>query len=221
MVGIAGGIPFPESPEQHVRLGDVVVSNKCGVVQYDNLKVGVGKIVLRSLSSRPSARMTGAVRLLESERIMKKCPWEAFLPLASKLEGAGRPPEEADRLYRWEDGKAVLTNHPVDPTRQTDRPRVHYGPIGASNLLLKHAPLRDQLRRDCDVIAIEMEASGIADATWTAGQGYLIIRGICDYCDDSKNDLWQGHAALVAAAYARALISSISVASYKNGAKKT
>jgi len=56
---------------------------------------------------------------------------------------------------------------------------------------------------------VEMEGSGIADATWNAGQHYLIIRGICDYCDENKNDLWQGYAAVAAAAYTRALISSM------------
>src|SRR5439155_7041980 len=65
MVGIAGGIPAPDLPEAHIRLGDVVVSHKDGVVQYDNLKLGVGKIKVRSSSAKPSARMIGAVNLLE------------------------------------------------------------------------------------------------------------------------------------------------------------
>jgi len=56
-----------------------------------------------------------------------------------------------------------------------------------------------------------MEGSGIADAAWTAGQQYFIVRGICDYCDEKKNDIWQGYAAVVAAAYTRALISSITL----------
>jgi len=54
-----------------------------------------------------------------------------------------------------------------------------------------------------------MEASGIADATWTHKIGYLVIRGICDYCDSHKNDDWQQYAAVVAAAYTRALIESM------------
>jgi hypothetical protein len=55
-----------------------------------------------------------------------------------------------------------------------------------------------------------MEGSGIAATTWVSGKaGYLLIRGICDYCDSHKNDVWQGYAAAVAAAYARALIESI------------
>ena len=55
-----------------------------------------------------------------------------------------------------------------------------------------------------------MEGSGIATATWISGStGYLLIRGVCDYCDSHKNDMWQGYAAAVAAAYTRALIESI------------
>ena len=56
-----------------------------------------------------------------------------------------------------------------------------------------------------------MEASGIADGTWTAGLGYIIVRGISDYCDQHKNDAWQAYAAVAAAGYARALIESFTV----------
>src|SRR5262249_25169956 len=35
MVGIAGGAPNPGKANDHVRLGDIVVSDKYGVVQFD------------------------------------------------------------------------------------------------------------------------------------------------------------------------------------------
>jgi tetratricopeptide (TPR) repeat protein len=54
-----------------------------------------------------------------------------------------------------------------------------------------------------------MESSGIADATWNHEVGYLVVRGICDYCDSNKGDEWQEYAALVAAAYMRALLESM------------
>jgi hypothetical protein len=38
MVGIAGRVPLPEKPNERVRLGDIVVSNKKGVIQYDFTK---------------------------------------------------------------------------------------------------------------------------------------------------------------------------------------
>jgi nucleoside phosphorylase/NTP pyrophosphatase (non-canonical NTP hydrolase) len=214
MVGIAGGIPQTESPEKHVRLGDIIVSSTSGVVQYDNLKIGTEKIHLRSTSSKPSARMTGVSRVLEAERLMKRYPWEDFIERAERIEGATRPAEVTDKLYRWENNGSRVINHPDDATRRPGQPKVHYGKVGAANVLLKNPVVRDQLGRDCDIVAVEMEGSGISDASWTAGQQYLIIRGICDYCDEKKNDLWQGYAAVAAAAYARALIGSISLRSY-------
>jgi nucleoside phosphorylase len=51
-----------------------------------------------------------------------------------------------------------------------------------------------------------MEGSGIGDAAWQANGRFLIIRGICDYSDRHKNNVWQGYAAAAAAAVARALI---------------
>jgi hypothetical protein len=59
------------------------------------------------------------------------------------------------------------------------------------------------------VRAVEMEASGIADAAWTLEIGYFVVRGISDYCDKNKNDVWRYYAAAVSAAYCRALLEEI------------
>ena len=54
-----------------------------------------------------------------------------------------------------------------------------------------------------------METAGLADAAWIQEIGYLGVRGICDYCDGNKNDLWQPYAAMASAAYVRALLESM------------
>ena len=59
------------------------------------------------------------------------------------------------------------------------------------------------------VRAVEMEASGLQNAAWAQGRDAFVVRGICDYCDNHKNDTWQNYAALVAAAYARALVEAM------------
>ena len=41
---------------------------------------------------------------------------------------------------------------------------------------------------------------------------YFIVRGICDDCDKNKNDVWQPYAAVVAAAYTRALLETMAEA---------
>jgi nucleoside phosphorylase len=207
MVGIAGGIPYPSEPDRHVRLGDIVVSNEYGVLQYDNIKLVQGIVKVRSTSSPPSAALVGRTRILEAGRLAGRRPWEESIRRASRLEGVARPDSTTDRLYSTDD-PTVQIRHPRDPNRRAGKPKVHYGRIGSANILLRDSKRRDALRDEYAARAIEMEGAGIADGTWEFGQSYMLIRGISDYGDCQKNDKWQGYAAVVAAAYARALIES-------------
>ncbi len=211
MVGIAGGVPDPRSPGNHVRLGDVVVSNEKGVLQYDNVKMTPGHIEIRDNSPKPGATLIAAAKALESDLILGCHPWEAHLRKAKHLSEFQRPARKTDVLHDTRNQSKRIP-HPKDPwrDRHPTSPRMHLAAIGSANTLLKDAVLRDQLRDEQDVRAIEMEGSGTADASWNSGREYLVIRGICDYCDTHKNDDWQHYAALVAAAYARALIENIS-----------
>lgn len=202
MVGIAGGIPDYENADKHVRLGDIVISDKEGVIQYDFAK---------GSTSKPSANLIGQVKLLESNRIGKQYPWLKYIDRGKHLEGSQRPSIDTDKLYKWEDGKEELVEHPYDEDRKLDQPKLFYGRIGAANTLLKDPMKRDELKQKYNLLAIEMEGSGIADGTWVSGKSYLLIRGISDYCDPKKNDKWQGYAAVAAAAYARALIESLAL----------
>jgi hypothetical protein len=49
-----------------------------------------------------------------------------------------------------------------------------------------------------------MEAAGLMDDF-----PCLVIRGVCDYADSHKNDVWHGYAAATAAAYAKEFLSII------------
>ncbi|MDR7664673.1 phosphorylase [Methanosarcina sp. Z-7115] len=206
MVGIAGGVPDPKNADNHVRLGDIVVSGEKGVIQYDFIKEEREKIEYKYSPKPPSASLLEAVRYLEAEEIEGNSPWMNYINQAlSKLKIIS-PSGNQDQLYGYENGEI---SHPFDSKRTTGQPRVFIGPIASANKLLKNPVLRDELRDKFKVKAIEMEASGIADATWNHEVGYLVVRGICDYCDSHKNDEWQQYAAVVAAAYTRALIESM------------
>jgi hypothetical protein len=65
MVGIAAGVPKPMSPEDHVRLGDIVVSREHGVIQYDLVKEDGNSTVHRHSPRPPSAAVLEAVKFLE------------------------------------------------------------------------------------------------------------------------------------------------------------
>ncbi|KAI2956395.1 hypothetical protein CBS147324_10941 [Aspergillus niger] len=88
--------------------------------------------------------------------------------------------------------------------RETDDPYIHYGLIASGDQVMKDAKTRDSIARDLDILCFEMEAAGLMDELPS-----LVIRGICDYCDSHKNKMWQGYAALAAAAYAKALLSVV------------
>ncbi len=208
MVGIAGGVPNPNKAEDHVRLGDIVISNQGGVVQYDFDKELVDKIIHRHAPRPPSALLLEAVELLETKRLTGARPWLTFIDTVSEQLNITRPADALDVLADSNNPEQVRP-HPVDPDRLAGCPRIHLGPIASANKLLKNPLKRDQLRDQFGVKAVEMEASGIADATWNREAGYLVVRGICDYCDANKGDDWQAYAAVVAAAYTRSLLESM------------
>ncbi len=207
MCGIAGGVPRPGEPEHDVRLGDIVVSSRKGVVQYDLVKESPRAAKEhRSPPRPPSAELLAAVNVLNSEKLEGKRPWEGHLERGDHIEGATRPRDNLD-------ARGAVVDYPNDRLRREGLPRVFEGTIAASNTLLKNSKHRDFLGRKFGAKAVEMEGSGVADATWDDGHaGYLVVRGICDYCDEKKGDLWQGAAAVAAAAYCRALLESLAAA---------
>lgn len=210
MVGIAGGVPHPEKPDRHVRLGDIVVSGEGGVVQYDYVTDSGRATAPRHLPRPPSARLLDAVRLLESEELRGERPWLPAIERSLKALHARRPAAAGDVLADTKN-PATAIPHPHDPARRRGQPRVFRGAIASANRLLKNARRRDAIRDRYGVRAVEMEGSGIADAAWTAGAGYLVVRGVCDYCDGAKGDAWQLYAAAAAAGYTRSLLASMPV----------
>jgi len=217
MVGIAGGVPNAAKVEEHVRLGDIVVSDEGGVRQYDFGKdiasVVDNKTILefkeRDIYRSPGATLIHAVQELEVGAYGGDRPWTGYIDDVCKRLNVSRPPPETDVLLDTVDPTKVVS-HPQDPDRVAGLPRLFNGKIASANVLLKNALRRDYLRDKFGVRAVEMEGAGIADAAWEANKGYLVVRGICDYCDSRKNNVWQKYAAIAAAGYARALIESLS-----------
>jgi nucleoside phosphorylase len=199
MVGIAAGVPRPHRHDQHVRLGDVVVSSGAGVVQFDLGAETEDGFHLRGYHPPPSARLLQAVHLLKSDLNMGNFDWQKYLAAFLQKSRINRPKKEPIRSFR----------HPRDPGRIADVPKIYEGKIGASNTLLKRAKRRDELANKHGLLAFEMEGSGIADASWEGGVGYLIIRGTCDYGDKNKGDVWQNYAAAVSAAYLGAMLTRL------------
>jgi nucleoside phosphorylase len=94
------------------------------------------------------------------------------------------------RPARTEDDKAQLV--------------FHLGRIATGNAVIQDSELRDQIKVRCDgALCIEM-AAGV-----DANRRCLVIRGISDYADSHKSDVWRSHAAGKAAAFARELLCRV------------
>jgi hypothetical protein len=152
--------------------------------------------------------MLQASRFLQAGAMLGKRPWEGILRRTLKSARTERPADLTDKLSSTLD-PSVEVPHPFDPERRPGQPRVFLGPVASGNTLLKNPVKRDALRDRFGIKALEMEGAGIADATWTLSAEYLVVRGVSDYGDEKKGDLWRTYACLAAVAYTRALIESM------------
>lgn len=214
--GIAGGVPNTAKVEDHVRLGDIVVSNERGVIQYDFVKEETKRPDPRHPPRPASSNMVRAARMMEADALCGARPWDEFIEHAMSLLNWKRPPESTDLLASSDDA-SVFLRHPRDPLRIRRRPRVFLGPIASANTLLKSPKRRDLLRDSFGVKAVEMEGSGTADAAWMSQAQHFVVRGICDYCDSRKGDDWQNYAAAAAAGYVAAILRMIAPSDWTNG----
>ena len=142
-------------------------------------------------------KMLEAVGYLDAAELTGNRPWNGLIDRGCEVLKIRMPSKETDVLHSSTNPRETV-EHPNDPKRQPECPRLFRGPIAAANILLKDPIRRDRLRDTHGVKAVEMEGSGIADATWHHEQGYLVVRGVCDYCDMSKGDDWQAYAAVAA-----------------------
>ncbi|KAF3150493.1 hypothetical protein TWF594_009137 [Orbilia oligospora] len=231
MVGIGGGAPGPpvseDSRGEDIRLGDIVVGfpkdSHSGVLQYDMGKLeSHGRFTIRSHLNKPPKALLTAVGTLQSEHDYDEGEMAQYLRNAleymhnkrtKKLKTYHFPGRNKDLLFKTDyhhKSKAMdcstcdlnQTERRID--RETDDPVIHYGLIASGNTVMKSAEQRDELRDRHNVICFEMEAAGLVD-----NFPCLVIRGICDYSDDHKNNLWQPYAALASAAYAKDLLRVI------------
>ncbi|KAL2801629.1 nucleoside phosphorylase domain-containing protein [Aspergillus granulosus] len=209
MVGIGGGVPIGD-----IRLGDIVVGmptpQSGGVLQCD------AYFERTSTLNKPPVVLLNAVSKIKAQHIMNgnRIPQIlADMLTAYPLMRSSTKPAEPDKLFHADyehknppgscsecDERHLIAR----PPRNSNTPRIHYGPIASANQVVKSGILRDHLARRLGNLCFEMEAAGLMD-----NFPCLVIRGISDYADSHKNDHWQGYAAATAAAYAKELLSVI------------
>ncbi|KAF2719092.1 purine and uridine phosphorylase [Polychaeton citri CBS 116435] len=226
LVGIGAGVP---RPGHDVRLGDVVVSHARGngsVIAYDLIKTLKSGIELSvspyashktlqkaviSLAARhksKGSRMTSIIgeAFKRYPRLANSTSWRyqgaKYDVLCKDTYMRLGPRHQRSFKTNPSDVNGVLVRKP----RASSSPVIHYGTIGSGDVLIKALGERerilDRLPEDC--ICLEMEAAGVMPVFPA-----LVVRGICDYADTQKNDMWQNYAAITAAAYTRELLENL------------
>lgn len=149
-----------------------------------------------------------------------QCP-ENLLHHQFDLDNPAHPAFSLDILFKATtehvDGAARKFRHPCGECNMKEiilreprtgsylnNPRIHRGTIASGNVLVRDPKLRDDIQRRTGALCVEMEAVGLLQDF-----PFLVIRGICDYADSHKNDIWQPYAAINAAGYARELLRKI------------
>ncbi len=130
MVGIAGGCPNPTKPDEHVRLGDIVISDSGGIIEYDDIKRTESEIQIRSQAQKPSYAFLQCLNSLLEKNYRGQRPWERYIERAvNGVEGARRPESSSDVLL---DGSQIIP-HPADGQRREGFPRIFSGRNGTSD----------------------------------------------------------------------------------------
>jgi nucleoside phosphorylase len=233
LVGIGGGVPRPHlSPEplQNIHLGDVVVGwpgdGKPAVVNWDRGRMKTdGVFEMVGTMDKPAWRVRQALDIVASNHDMEKTKFKDHLRRLKGRPQFAHPGLENDRLFKAHYNHVGDRNDncvSCDATELVDQtPRAeehkdifvyHSGRIATGNAVIQSGVDRDKTSKQCDgVLCFEMEAAGVA-----INGPVLVIRGISDYADSHKNDVWKLYAAGNAAVFARELLCTIAPNSTSN-----
>jgi nucleoside phosphorylase len=224
LVGVGGGVPDEDDEDEggyDLRLGDIVVSEAQGalggVIQFDRGKQTAQGFVLSGHLNKPPHVLASNVELLKASHRLRGSNIQQYLEEMFDRYPAMRDEyqyrgAERDRLFQadyvHQGGKSCkrcdATQAIARKPRKSSSPRIHYGTIGSSNVVIERTDMRDRLRHDMHILCVDMEAAGLQESF-----PCLVIRGISDYADSHKNKIWQPYAAAAAAAYAKELLLQI------------
>ncbi|KAL6828181.1 ankyrin repeat-containing domain protein [Trichoderma camerunense] len=216
LVGIAAGLPnLSRNPPVDIRLGDILVGlsvgDNAGLIDYDLGKetgadgfqlLRAGHALAKTATVvRSAISSIKLVPLNDSSKVMQH--YKRIEHKAHFLGTFADPGQGRDVLYQVSES-GIESPLVREPRPASKRIRVWYGSIGSGDKLMKNAQRRNELRDKYNIIGLEMEAAGTMDQIPVG-----VIRGVCDYGDEHKNDEWQPYAAAMAAAYARAILEEI------------
>ncbi|KAL7907408.1 hypothetical protein GGI35DRAFT_470623 [Trichoderma velutinum] len=167
--------------------GDPVINSGAGI-QYDPGRIERRGVFVQTGSLNTSMLpedLQTAIRALKADHQIGHKSSEHLQAIFKRYNKAniryGQPNVKNDALYSIYDD--------------------HFDTEASGNDIMKHGATRDGLWREHGIKCLEREVTGSTD-----GFHCLVIRGISDYADSHRNDIWQPCAAAIAAEYAKELL---------------
>ncbi|TGJ82511.1 hypothetical protein E0Z10_g6242 [Xylaria hypoxylon] len=201
LVGIGAGVPSRRK-DRDIRLGDVAVAipgdDNSGIIHYDHQKILDGsETKLKGFSNSTDRVLRNTVGTI---RTVEGFAEHSFLDHLNKLQD-NRKAKSFLRPQTLQPYPGY--GHPAERDSENDPndPKVHYGTFLSGNSVVRSKEKTDELAEKYNAICIEMEAGGLVNS-WPA----VVIRGISDFGDSSKNDDWHAYALLTVAAYAKEVL---------------
>jgi len=219
VVGTGGGAP---SPENDIRLGDVVISEPVGrfggVIQYDFGKTEAeGKFRITGHLNPPPAMLLNAVMGLRSK------PERANHEITKHLDvifeqnprmqiDCSRHENLVDQLFSAEcqhplkeptRTKCNISELVHRPPRAEEEPIIHYGLMASANQSMKDGETRDRLTKKENVKCFEREAAGLMNTF------PCLVIGRISPSDSHEDKSWHCYAAAVAGAYVKELLCTM------------
>ena len=223
LVGVGGGVPNLSDFHQHVRQGDVVVSSPAvpDGPSYVQCKKR-GKIHDNNTWKSSDPMLMNYVRHLwknYQSNARTRAPWDQYIAqgmkqLSDDQLSFKRPDNYQHQIYAMVDDTIELVQQPHPPMGRTrlypaNQTRIRYA-VNASGInVAKNIITRTKFAKEHGISAYDCGVGNVLDSIVGSRCGsFLIINGIADYEDGSKNKEWQPYAALAAAAYMKTLVQS-------------
>lgn len=237
LVGIGGGVPQPDmffDPVNDLRLGDVVVGwptwadGGGAVVYYESGRSRAGGFQMTGSMDKPHTVIRNALPSLKLDHDLGRSTFQQHMAKLQTHERLGNrfkhPGLEHDKLFQSHykhvgdyksDCKGCDSHELVERKQRDDNQKelfvYHQGRIATGNSVIMDSDRRASISHLVGgALCIEMEAAGVE-----VNSRCLVIRGISDYADSHKSDLWRSYAAGKAVAFARELLGKIPVRDVK------
>jgi len=213
MIGVASGI---WTAEMDVRLGNIVVgvpdNNGSGIIQYDRDRaVKEREFVQRGNLNKAPDLLRSAAAILRRKHLRMLENFGSHMDNEGVMRYAHRQDGHnfISAAYVHHGGISCENCNEIhlrDRFHRTDLAhRVHYEAIASGDQIIKDVTFAERIQRTHNVICFEIEAAGLDVFPC------LVVRGISDHADIHKNQDWHAYAAGAAAAYAKELLSVVSL----------